>query len=437
MPGWGPHVEEEHYQTHLTNHKENPEINTCNSEHEAILQAGTFFDSQKQSRYCNVDYILLSTLKSVSLPWIMVTYDIGLTLLWHISQELGGHVVKRLKQHGPAVTIFIPVHVRWVQLCVMRKLLTFISKHFLKHYNEAVTMNKWEHQIKVWNESHTGPNPYHEPECRNRLQDIRLELTKEEAVAAEKGIPPKHKISLTKFILLAFELEEQQHILKLQISKMKKELTSKHEADIQHYGNLSSQIHLAQSALSKLDPNGEWKTYLHELKSEDISGPGKDPDDMSSNGQFEISWIWLVPHASSKTNNDDDKMNESLRVEWAKSHARRDRQTEELLILKEEMQRVIQYFEWKTEWWKSLADVRTYESSTGIDIKQGVKAYVLKQASICQKLAQSCADWWLPAFKKQNYTPEWAEKYIRPITSEDYCWEGRKIQWMNKMMKMI
>jgi hypothetical protein len=39
---------------------------------------------------------------------------------------------------------------------------------------------------------------------------VRLELSKEEAANAARGVLPKHKITLTGFFFAAFEIEEQQ-----------------------------------------------------------------------------------------------------------------------------------------------------------------------------------------------------------------------------------
>ncbi|KAF9003633.1 hypothetical protein BDQ17DRAFT_1425126 [Cyathus striatus] len=140
-----------------------------------------------------------------------------------------------------------------------------------------------------------------------------------------------------------------------------------------------------------------------------------------------MSWIWMVANNTSGSNNDG--VNESLKVEWAKSRARRDRWAEELLILSEEIQRIIAYYEWKEDWWRTVNDTREYNSQVGLDITQGVTAYALKQAALCHRLAHSCTEWWLPMFKKHNYYPDWAKKYIdlSVLTSEDYCiLEGTK-----------
>src|ERR1700678_270958 len=102
----------------------------------------------------------------------------------------------------------------------------------------------------------------------------------------------------------------------------------------------------AWSALCVLDPDGSWSVRLKELKREHISGPGKEPDD-SSNSRYQPSWIWLVPCASGLRNVEttigEDEFNKSMQVEWSKARARMRRWNEELLIIKEEMQRAIVY----------------------------------------------------------------------------------------------
>lgn len=45
------------------------------------------------------------------------------------------------------------------------------------------------------------------------LQEIRLELAKEDANEAAQGIYPPHKTSLTSFLTKGFDLEDQQYVL--------------------------------------------------------------------------------------------------------------------------------------------------------------------------------------------------------------------------------
>jgi len=163
-----------------------------------------------------------------------------------------------------------------------------------------------------------------------------------------------------------------------------------------------------------LDPTGLWCERLRQLNMEDIWGPGRD-DDTSSNGRFEQSWIWLVPQVQSMADGvgeSEEHFNESMRVEWAKSQARVKHWEEEVLIIQEEMRRVIQYFEWKGTWWHEQAGVRTEGE---ISILHGVRAYAEKQAALCHQLAVSCARCWLPLLKGKGIEPPWESQY--PMTT--------------------
>ena len=44
------------------------------------------------------------------------------------------------------------------------------------------------------------------------LQDVRLELAKEEAAQVALGNLPRHKISLSAFLMIGFELEDSQYV---------------------------------------------------------------------------------------------------------------------------------------------------------------------------------------------------------------------------------
>src|ERR1700678_3839488 len=102
---------------------------------------------------------------------------------------------------------------------------------------------------------------------------------------------------------------------------------------------------VAYAALKVLDPNGSWSTCLKELADKDVSGPGRDHTSESTNSHYEPSWIWLTLRVNKSSNTDtgmgEEEFNESMRVEWAKTGARKAPWTEELLILQEEMRRVI------------------------------------------------------------------------------------------------
>ncbi|EDR04142.1 uncharacterized protein LACBIDRAFT_330709 [Laccaria bicolor S238N-H82] len=57
----------------------------------------------------------------------------------------------------------------------------------------------------------------------------------------------------------------------------------------------------AWRALCALNLGGSWSMRLKELKTEHITGPRREPDDVS-NSRYEPSWIWLVPHVSGAIN---------------------------------------------------------------------------------------------------------------------------------------
>ena len=179
----------------------------------------------------------------------------------------------------------------------------------------------------------------------------------------------------------------------------------------------------ARSALLSADPEGEWQNRLQDLKNADVRGPGKDDfyiqeptsaNPGASRGRYEISWIWLVPQSKSEVEADSSEqvLDEGMRVEWAKSQARRDRWEEEVHLIQEEMRRSIVYYEWKETWWLE----RQAQSSTGdVSVQHGTFAYAQKQVYYCRCLAESFAIAWLPFLQAEGIKPEWEDKYSRLI----------------------
>jgi hypothetical protein len=169
----------------------------------------------------------------------------------------------------------------------------------------------------------------------------------------------------------------------------------------------------ARQALHTLDPNGSWSTRLKELNNTDIRGPGKDLDE-KSNSRYETSWIWLVHRVTDPDNIEarirEDELNECMRVEWAKSRARMMRWKEELLLVQEEMRRVLVYHKWKAAWWHTQSSLRTHNDAS---IVSGVSGYAHKQAMICERMAAQCAHYWLPSLKNKGVTPPWATEFAK------------------------
>lgn len=97
-----------------------------------------------------------------------------------------------------------------------------------------------------------------------------------------------------------------------------------------------------------------------------------------------------------------------MRVEWAKSKARAERWSEEVLLLTEEMRRVIQYFDWKSKWWLVQRDRRT---DAHPDVRYGIKAYAEKQAAMFCDMGKAFARRWHPLLVKNNIPVDWPDEY--------------------------
>jgi hypothetical protein len=162
----------------------------------------------------------------------------------------------------------------------------------------------------------------------------------------------------------------------------------------------------AWCALCALDPGGSWLTRLKELKKEHVSGPGKEPDDVS-NSCYEPSWIWLVPRISGPSNMQmnigEEEFNNGMQVEWERARAWMQRWKEELLLVQEEMRRVIAYLKWKADWWREQGALR---SPVDVTVLSGVSGYAHKQA-----VAERCAVHWLLHLRVKDITPTWASDY--------------------------
>ncbi|KAF9548613.1 hypothetical protein CPC08DRAFT_648406, partial [Agrocybe pediades] len=105
-----------------------------------------------------------------------------------------------------------------------------------------------------------------------------------------------------------------------------------------------------------------------------------------------LSWIWLT--GESHLGDDDTASEEILRAEWAKSRARSNRTKEEVMLLKEEMRRVLLSLEWKAQWWEARKDVGSESGKTIKDLAEGASAYATSQAQVQRSLATLFRKMW-------------------------------------------
>jgi hypothetical protein len=198
--------------------------------------------------------------------------------------------------------------------------------------------------------------------------------------------------------------------------------------------NIQKHTHVyrsAYAALQVLDPGGKWSHRLKLLLDKDICGPGKDPDDPTQNSRYEPSWIWLVVHnPSSEFEVVEEDFNDSMRVEWAKVMARAARWNEELLIVQEEIRRVLAFFAWKSSWWVDQAVRRKIEDDPALI--DGIRAYAYKQASFQTRMAERCASHWLPVLEEKGIMPCWkadfADRVGNSITQDELISEDKQLE---------
>ncbi|KAJ7016405.1 hypothetical protein C8F04DRAFT_1345269 [Mycena alexandri] len=73
------------------------------------------------------------------------------------------------------------------------------------------------------------------------------------------------------------------------------------------------------------------------------------------------------------------QLHESVRVEWSKAKARKERWEEEVDLLHEEMKRVLHFLQWCALWWETRQGTRKMVVSQ--QLAAGLQAYTARQAS--------------------------------------------------------
>ncbi|KAF7975075.1 hypothetical protein HWV62_10461 [Athelia sp. TMB] len=147
----------------------------------------------------------------------------------------------------------------------------------------------------------------------------------------------------------------------------------------------------SSAALLALRGKGSWETHLQELQDDDVRGLNEHlmtehekiqrEQRIAAGKQVDHNALDGVP-VEGTLGDGKHKMVEALRVEWAKCQARAARWHEELMLLKEEMRRVLQFGEWKEQWWKDWIPMREEQDE---DLMEGLRAYALEHADTeCQ-----------------------------------------------------
>lgn len=83
----------------------------------------------------------------------------------------------------------------------------------------------------------------------------------------------------------------------------------------------------------------------------------------------------------------------ALRIEWAKTRTKAMRYAEEVDLLEEEMRRVLQFLDWRAEWWQSQVGLRV-EKQPEEALREGHAAYAMKQAGYMKAMRARFAKNW-------------------------------------------
>ncbi|KAG6809044.1 hypothetical protein H0H92_001819, partial [Tricholoma furcatifolium] len=106
-------------------------------------------------------------------------------------------------------------------------------------------------------------------------------------------------------------------------------------------------------------------------------------------GHRTVSWIWY--NISQGELENDESLNEGIRLEWLKARARAERWKEEICLVKEEMRCVLEYSQWKAAWWKEQGRKRVGSSTV---LAEGLLAYATEQANVEEARVRACELRW-------------------------------------------
>ncbi|KAG2040474.1 hypothetical protein BDR03DRAFT_1008058 [Suillus americanus] len=138
---------------------------------------------------------------------------------------------------------------------------------------------------------------------------------------------------------------------------------------------------------SKLGKNDDWRRILKPLDRTTDAVPLKH-DEGKTVGQQNISWIWKMAGVS---NNQEEGLQDSLRMEWCKARAQAHRWEEEVLLLHEEMRHVLAFFEWQAGWWDKQGTQRQFVSH---EFTEGALAYAHRQATLRRRMSTHFRSLW-------------------------------------------
>ncbi|KAJ7896572.1 hypothetical protein B0H13DRAFT_1885077 [Mycena leptocephala] len=120
------------------------------------------------------------------------------------------------------------------------------------------------------------------------------------------------------------------------------------------------------------------------------AGKGKrTPRHVKGTSKKVMSWIWT---SAGSFDSMEEELHDSMRIEWSRALVRKTRWEEEVMLVREEMRRVLRYLAWQGQWWEERKTSRGEELSDGV--RAGLAAYAACQSAFCLKLAQFFKSQW-------------------------------------------
>jgi hypothetical protein len=120
----------------------------------------------------------------------------------------------------------------------------------------------------------------------------------------------------------------------------------------------------------------------------DLRGEARGRRDGTGETRRTLSWIWRVEGFAIGEEEAEDDI---LRSEWAKSRARANRANEEVLLIREEMRRTLEFLNWKAQWWEERGKLRTPLDKGSLE---GLQAYSMEQAALQRQLHEGFKSIW-------------------------------------------
>jgi hypothetical protein len=109
-------------------------------------------------------------------------------------------------------------------------------------------------------------------------------------------------------------------------------------------------------------------------------------------GHQTLSWIWYSISAA-EVEGGVGAMHGCIHMEWVKARARVEWWREEVMLLEEEMQRVLEFCQWKALWWEMQASRRHADLEM---LTKGLHAYAMEQAETERMRMSLWANKWAP-----------------------------------------